>query len=189
MSDEYRAALVKALNAIGGLTDDEFAAIGRVAFQSAHLEWEINLLICNLTKLKPNIVGCLLRGQLETKFEIVSELLEIKLSRRPKKLEQAKRLISEMRHNNQDRHTVIHGLWTPGGISLRDLARGERWIRKPRTARRSLKDSPIRELTLEQTNALAEKIRQSRNNLLLFEHETWPHLFRVRLPHTRTRAR
>jgi hypothetical protein len=158
------------------LTDAEYAAIGRIAVESAYLEEFVLALCIRLCRLKRPIGEIVLgRGLLDTRLQNLEAIVEHVLENSPEKLARFKKLISKIRINNDERNTAIHGRWV--NATLNDLLSG--LSRNPRAIKARAKTK--KELKIADAVALSIRIEASAEELWLLAKQTWPQLFALRL--------
>ena len=162
-----------------GLSDEQYAAIGRIAVESAHLESELTTILLKLASAKADVGAIFLDGlMLGRKLELLDSVVATRLIERKEKLPAFEKLICEIRANNTQRATAIHGTWVT--MTLGDLAGGT--IPNPRAIKSKTSKTARRELKIDEAKALSVSIRKSRRDLWSLTAKTWPQLFALRLP-------
>ena len=157
------------------LTDAEYAAIGRIAVESAYLEdfvLKLCIRLCRVDLPRGEILlarATTLDSRLQYLEAIVGHLLESS----PEKLARFKTLFSKIKSNNTERGTAIHGRWVNQTIS--DVWDGIE--RNPR----AINTKTRKELRIADAIRLSDMIEASAEELWLLAKQTWPQLFALRL--------
>ena len=162
---------------VADLTDVEYAAIGRIAVESAYLEDFVEQLVITLSRVRPPLGDILLeRAMFDSKLTLLSKIADNLLKSRPAKLAELKKIIAKIRANNEERTIAIHGRWV--NMTLSDLMVGG-GQRNPRAIKR--KSQTKKELTVSEAGALSLKIEEAGTELWFFAKKTWPQLLALRV--------
>jgi hypothetical protein len=151
------------------LTPGEYAAIGKVAVESAYLEDALEALICRLARTDmPTAEALMGHAMLGRKLAMFEQLAETRLVDRADALKELAALMQKTRIQIKARAVAIHGYWLAG--TLGDLA-----ITNPTRRPRALKKD--REMDVAEAVALSAEIEESRLSIYEFCLKTWPQLF------------
>jgi hypothetical protein len=163
---------------VDDLTDAEYAAIGRIAVESAYLENLVEILILKLLRVRPEIGSVLLeRGMLDYKLTALAKIGEKLLSHEAARQMELAKIISDIRINNDQRTTAIHGRWV--NITLSDLASSAK--RNPRAIKWIGSGPKRKEVDINEAIALSVKIENSASVLWSFAEKVWPQEFSLNL--------
>jgi hypothetical protein len=163
------------------LTQEERAAIGDVAIQSAMLEMNMEMFIRDLTKFDQNMADIFVgRMMFEGKHGILKNLIHLRLKKETKRNIKRRKefdlLMARMSQLNADRVTTIHGYWgfKEGGpfVSLAGmLLDPSKWKRPPVEVVHFRKGTS---LSMKKVMDLAKDLLQANAQLLHFWGNTFP---------------
>lgn len=152
------------------LSQEQLAALGTVVAESTYLETFVDLMIGALTGLKEDKRRLLLdKAMLQAKLEILAELGAMKLKSKRRKKTFAK-LIAELKANNAERVTAVHGIWLPN-ITADALPEQLKQLLTPGSAVARHPRGPRMSATT--LTKLAEKISNGKWDLVDFHTKVW----------------
>jgi hypothetical protein len=95
------------------LKPQQLASLGAVVAESAYLEDMVGYLIGELTRMKKEQLDLFLaKAMLHAKIELLAEIGALRLKSRRRK-ERFAKIISDLKANNSERVTAVHGVWVP----------------------------------------------------------------------------
>jgi hypothetical protein len=148
------------------LTEEQHAAIGMIAVESAYLEDQIDWMIGHLTKLSSEQQGILISSaKLTNKIDVLRKLGNLRLKSQERK-KQFKEILDNLAHQNTQRNIAIHGIWSFADprITLASLASNQPL--GPAFAKHGPKKE--NKLRADQLGAIAQKISEGNLKLRKF---------------------
>jgi hypothetical protein len=156
------------------LSQEQLAALGEVAANSAELEWMLGFVLMWCLRLNGAqtraIIGDAMLHRRITLLEVVGDESLPDLAVKG----ELKKLIERMKNLSSNRNTVIHGTWGAKGahISFEDSLDMEFGNKRPESI---FADNPknARKYSAEELRQLADDLDSVRNDLWNFSREQW----------------
>lgn len=159
------------------LTDNQLAAIGRVAVESAWLEAAVERYISRLTRLSKRNTAALLKGRMMSfKLETL-DMLGQGATKDPARRREFAELMKHIKAANDDRNDVIHGLWGMGSpkSSIEGLT-GFLFPYEAEAQRRTRKGN-LRTMKASEIDRAANAVTESTWKLISFGANNWLQYF------------
>jgi hypothetical protein len=135
---------------------DELAAIGLVAVESASLELRVETMVGVLLNLSPTQVSALVgKGMMEGKLTTLANVAGVELEPYPELLKELSDLVSKIRDNNAERTTVIHGIWINASAAWDDGSLVLRFMKEPQAEKYTRHNDKMRRATISGAKKLA----------------------------------
>jgi hypothetical protein len=150
------------------MSDSDRAAIGMVVIESTYLERHVEFLIWRLCGLDPE-QGKLFttRMQMDSRLDLLRDLAKPKI-KDPTKCAVFTKIISDLKVTNNDRNTVIHGLWFAKSKGIFE------WETPTPTATKQRLNRPPLTMSANQIAEVARKISSGAHDLVEFAKKEWP---------------
>jgi hypothetical protein len=159
------------------LSNEQLAALGEIAAESAHLESAVDLMIQVVLKISPEEFDVLINNRmLGAKVDVLKTCGAIRLAgkKRKKRRNQFTALMDHIKFLISQRAIAIHGIWGPeGGMKLGDLVAFWAGAGSAGAAEAKHKKGAMKAAQLEK---LAEQFNQAVSDLWAFARNNW--LFR-----------
>jgi hypothetical protein len=150
------------------MSDSDRATVGMVVIESTYLERHVEFLIWRICGLDPEQGKFFTtRMQMDSRLDLLRDLAKPEI-KDPSRRAVFTNIISALKVANNDRNTVIHGLWFAKSKGIFE------WETPTPTATKQRLNRPPLTMSANQIVEVARKISSSALDLVAFAKTEWP---------------